>query len=74
MDVGQIKSGTGVEDTFHKMLQQVHRVTPHVADSIASTYGSVHDLIRGFQRGGPYILEDLPVQSIIKVIANVRLN
>jgi crossover junction endonuclease EME1 len=61
MDVGQIKSGTGTEDTFHKMLQQVHRVTPQVADSIMARYKSVHALIRGFQQGGPSTLEDLPV-------------
>ena len=61
MEAGQIKSGTGPEDTFHKMLQQVYRVTPQVADSITARYKSVHALIRGFQQGGPSILEDLPV-------------
>jgi hypothetical protein len=66
-ETGQIKSGTSVEDTFHKMLQHVHRVTPHIADSITSVYGSVYALVHGFQRGGPDILEDLPVHSAVEV-------
>lgn len=61
MEKGQIKSGNGTEDTFHKMLQQVHRVTPQVADAITSVYKSAHALIRGFQQGGPDILENLQV-------------
>ena len=61
MDAGQIKSGTGLEDTFHKMLQHVNRVTPQVANAITREYGSVHVLIRAFQQGGPNILENLEV-------------
>jgi len=61
MEKGQIKSGTGVEDTFHKMLQQVYRVTPQVADSITEVYPSIHALVRGFKTGGTDILEDIPV-------------
>lgn len=61
MEKGQIKSGTGVEDTFHKMLQQVYRVTPQVADSITGVYPTIHDLVRGFKTGGTDILEDIPV-------------
>ena len=63
MEKGQFKSGTGVEDTFHKMLQQVYRVTPQVADSITGVYPSIHALVRGFKSGGTDILEDLPVCS-----------
>jgi hypothetical protein len=61
MESGQIKSGSTVEDTYHKMLQQIHRVTPPIADAITGTYKTVHALIRAFQRGGPDILEDLQV-------------
>lgn len=61
MESGQIKSGNGVEDTFQKMLQHIQRVTPGVADAITARYKSVSALIRGFQQGGPNILEDLPV-------------
>jgi len=61
MEKGQIKSGTGVEDTFHKMLQQVQRVTPQVADAITGVYPSIHALIRAFKMGGTDILEDIPV-------------
>lgn len=63
MEAGQIKSGTGPEDTFHRMLQHVQRVTPPVADAITARYKSVSALIRGFQQGGPYILEGLPVYT-----------
>jgi len=63
MESGQIKSGQTVEDTFHKMLQHVFRLTPQAADSITAEYKSVSSLIRGFRTGGPYILEDMPVFS-----------
>ena len=64
MEKGQIKSGNGAEDTFHKMLQQVHRVTPQAADAITAVHKSVHALVQGFQRGGPDILEDLQVHKL----------
>jgi hypothetical protein len=62
MDAGQVKSGQNPEDTFNKMLQHVARVTPQIADSITGTYKSVHSLMAAFERGGPDILEDFPVQ------------
>lgn len=61
MESGQIKSGSTIEETYRKMLQQVHRVTPQIADTIAGTYKTVHALIRAFQRNGPDVLEDLQV-------------
>jgi crossover junction endonuclease EME1 len=61
MESGQIKSGTGPEDTFHKMLQHIFRVTPGVADAIISRYKCPSALIRGFQQGGPHVLEGLHV-------------
>jgi crossover junction endonuclease EME1 len=61
MEVGQVKSGTGAEDTFHKMLQHVRGVTPQVADSIVATFKSVPVLIRSFERGGSDILQHLSV-------------
>ena len=70
MESGQIKSGSTPEDTFLKMLQQVHRVTPQAADTIAGTYKSVHRLIRAFQQGGPEILEDLVVYFHIITLIN----
>jgi crossover junction endonuclease EME1 len=63
MDAGQVKSGQNPEDTFNKMLQQVARVTPQIADSITGTYKSVHSLMAAFERGGPDILEDFPVPN-----------
>jgi crossover junction endonuclease EME1 len=62
MEKGQFKSGSDVQDTFSKMLQQITRVTPQVADSITGVYRSVHALVRAFQNGGPNILEDLEVR------------
>jgi crossover junction endonuclease EME1 len=61
METGQIKSGSNVEDSYHKMLQQIYRVTPQIADTITGTYKSVYALITAFQRGGPSILEGLQV-------------
>ena len=71
MESGQIKSGSNVEDTYHKMLQQVHRVTPQIADIITGTYKSVHALICAFQRGGPTVLEGLQVFSVCLVIVDI---
>jgi hypothetical protein len=61
MENGQIKPGSGAHDVFNKMLQHVRGVTPQVAESITGAYKSVPALILAFQRGGPEILEDLPV-------------
>jgi crossover junction endonuclease EME1 len=61
MEGGQVKSGATTEEMFSKMLQQVHRVTPQVADTIMGTHKSVSALVRAFQQGGPHVLEDLVV-------------
>ena len=58
---GQIKFDMDVEDTFHKMLQQIHHVTPHVADSIMGVYPSIHALVWGFKIGGMDILKNILV-------------
>jgi len=62
MEGGQFKAGANAEDTFHKMLQQVHGVTPQRADAITGVYPSIGSLINGFKRGGPDILADIPVK------------
>lgn len=64
MDGGQIKSGATTDEIYSKMLQQVQRVTPQVADTIMGTYKSVSALIRAFQEGGPHVLEDLVVYLV----------
>jgi hypothetical protein len=75
MEAGQFKSGSNVDDTYQKMLQQVHRVTPPVADAITGTYKTVHALIRAFQRSGPDVLENLQVYSqLCRVLIIAEIN
>jgi crossover junction endonuclease EME1 len=57
MEVGQVKSGTSPEDTFHKMLQNILGVTPQVADAVTVRWKTVSALIHAFRRGGPDILQ-----------------
>jgi|SRR5579859_6605389 crossover junction endonuclease EME1 len=61
MDAGQVKSGSDIPDTFHKMLQHIPRVTPGVADAIMSVYRTPPALIRAFRAGGAEILVGLNV-------------
>ncbi|KAG8527678.1 uncharacterized protein KY384_007831 [Bacidia gigantensis] len=66
MENDQVKCGTDKEDTFHKMLQEVVRVTPPIARGIAYKYASVIALMQGFRDGGQYVLEGLPKRAIDK--------
>ena len=61
MDVGQVRTGDDVQDTYVKMLQQIVRVTAPIAYGIAAEYPNVESLVRGFERSGPGMLEDLKV-------------
>jgi len=61
MEKGQFKAGASTEDTFHKMLQQIHGVTPPKADAITGMYKSIGALINGFRRDGTDILANIPV-------------
>jgi len=63
MEAGQFKSGATPEEAFHRMLQHVRGVTPQTADAITGVFKTVQSLINGFHRGGPNILEDIPVTS-----------
>ena len=63
MDVGQVRTGDGKEDTYYKMLQQIVRVTPAVASGIAVKYPDVLSLVKGMRKHGPCALEDLEVGS-----------
>lgn len=59
MDIGQVKTGDDVKDTYVKMLQEVQRVTPAMAYGIASEYPNVRILVNGFKQHGPDMLQDV---------------
>ena len=61
MDVGQVKTGDGKDDTYNKMLQEIIRVTAPVAYGIAVEYPNVQALVKGFEMKGPTALQDLRV-------------
>lgn len=59
MDGGQVRTGDDARDTFVKMLQEVQRVTPSMAYGIVDKYDSVRKLVKGFNRHGNLLLEDI---------------
>ena len=62
MESGQVRTGEDKDDTFLKMLQEVHHVTPPIAYGIASEYHNIISLIRAFRKHGPLILKNLQVR------------
>ena len=64
MESGQVRTGEDKDDTFVKMLQEVHYVTPPIAYAIASEYPNVISLVKAFQNHGPTILKDLQVHLL----------
>ena len=61
MESGQVKTGDDKEDTFSKMLQEIVRVTPPIAQAVVDRYPSAMVLVKAFRKGGPLILENLQV-------------
>ncbi|KAL2044281.1 hypothetical protein N7G274_002986 [Stereocaulon virgatum] len=59
MESGQVETGEDKDDTFVKMLQEIHHVTPPIAYGIASNYANVISLIKAFRTHGPLVLKDL---------------
>lgn len=60
MDVGQVKTGDDVADTYVKMLQEVQRVTPSMAYGIAGRFPSVGKLVAAFRgERGREVLSDV---------------
>ncbi|KAJ4408041.1 hypothetical protein N0V82_009780 [Gnomoniopsis sp. IMI 355080] len=57
MDSGQVRTGENAHDTYLKMLQEIARVTAPIAYGIAGEFGTVGDLVRGLENGGPLVLE-----------------
>lgn len=62
-DVGQVKTGIGKADTYARMLEEINRVTPSVANGVASKYPDVQALVNGFKKEGELALEHLPVRA-----------
>ena len=58
-ETGQVKTGENKSDTYSKMLQEVVRVTPSIAQAIIDRYPTVLALVRAFRENGPLILQDL---------------
>lgn len=57
-EAGQIKTGIDARDTLEKMLQSISRVTPQIAQAIASRYTGIRELSKALQ-AGPGILENI---------------
>lgn len=57
MDSGQVRTGENAHDTYLRMLQEIARVTAPIAYGIAGEFGSVGELVRGLENGGPLVLE-----------------
>lgn len=62
-DVGQVKTGIGKADTYSRMLEEIHRVTPSVANGVASEYPDVRALVNAFKLHGENAVEHLPVRA-----------
>lgn len=59
MDPGQIKTGVDKPDTYSRMLQEIVRVTPAIAQAIVDRYPTVINLVKAFRAKGPLMLQDL---------------
>lgn len=57
MESGQVRTGENAHDTYLRMLQEIARVTAPIAYGIAGKFGSVGELVRGLEDGGPLVLE-----------------
>ncbi|KAI5843164.1 hypothetical protein BZA05DRAFT_411329 [Tricharina praecox] len=62
-DVGQVKTGVDTMDTWSKMLQEIHRVTPAVANGITDRYPDARSLIRAFETLGEGAVADVPLMA-----------
>lgn len=59
MESGQVRTGENAHDTYLRMLQEIARVTAPIAYGIAGEFGTVGELVRGLENGGPLVLEDV---------------
>ncbi|UKZ81706.1 hypothetical protein TrVFT333_009478 [Trichoderma virens FT-333] len=59
MESGQVRTGDDARDTYVRLLQEIARVTAPIAYGIVSEFGSVSELIKGLEEGGPLRLESV---------------
>lgn len=71
MESGQVKTGEGKEDTFFKMLQEVVRITPPIAEGIVTNYPSVMSLTKAFRDEGPLILQNIKVGFAFNLVLSL---
>lgn len=57
MESGQVKTGEDKDDTYVRMLQEIVRVTAPIAYGVAGEFGTVSELVKGLEGGGPLRLE-----------------
>ncbi|MDA4131992.1 MAG: hypothetical protein OK454_02540 [Thaumarchaeota archaeon] len=59
METGQVRTGDGSRGTYVRMLQEIARVTAPIAYGVAGEFGTVSELVRGLEAGGPLRLEEV---------------
>ncbi|KAF3067644.1 Crossover junction endonuclease eme1 [Trichoderma lentiforme] len=59
MESGQVRTGDDARDTYVRLLQEIARVTAPIAYGIVSEFGTVSELVRGLEQGGPLRLENV---------------
>ncbi|KAL7905090.1 ERCC4 domain-containing protein [Trichoderma velutinum] len=59
MESGQVRTGDDARDTYVRLLQEIARVTAPIAYGIVSEFGTVSELVKGLEQGGPLRLESV---------------
>lgn len=63
-DVGQVRTGKDAIDTWHRMLQEIPRVTQSISDGIARRYPSMKLLVEAFRQHGDGILAEIDISNM----------
>ncbi|KAF9911798.1 hypothetical protein EC991_002100 [Linnemannia zychae] len=71
--VDGIKSGVGYDDTWAKSLEQIHMLTPNIAEGIVAVYPTVRSLYEGYRRcrsvyEAMYMLENVELLGSNRII------
>lgn len=59
MESGQVRTSDEVRGVYVLMLQEIARVTAPIAYGVAAEFGSLSELVRGFEEGGGERLADV---------------